>query len=51
MIAEVCCLLSERAAVQGDRIIDALCEPPENFVLGSAIAHVLTSRPAASWLG
>ena len=26
----------------GDRIIDALCEPPESFVLGSVIAHVLT---------
>jgi hypothetical protein len=26
----------------GDRIIDALCEPPESFVLGSVIAHVIT---------
>ena len=26
----------------GDRIIDALCEPPESFVLGSVVAHVLT---------
>ncbi|MGI9084627.1 MAG: helix-turn-helix domain-containing protein [Aeromicrobium sp.] len=26
----------------GDRIIDALCEPPESFVLGSVIAHVVT---------
>lgn len=26
----------------GDRLIDALCEPPESFVLGSVIAHVLT---------
>lgn len=26
----------------GDRVIDALCEPPESFVLGSVIAHVLT---------
>ena len=25
-----------------DRIIDALCEPPESFVLGSVVAHVLT---------
>jgi hypothetical protein len=25
-----------------DRIIDALCEPPESFVLGSIVAHVLT---------
>ncbi|OXR40783.1 hypothetical protein B7C42_07207 [Nocardia cerradoensis] len=25
-----------------DTLIDALCEPPESFVLGSVIAHVLT---------
>ena len=25
-----------------DRIVDALCEPPESFVLGSILAHVLT---------
>lgn len=25
-----------------DRIVDALCDPPESFVLGSVIAHVLT---------
>lgn len=26
----------------GDRLVDALCEPPETFVLGSVVAHVLT---------
>ncbi|MCM6778112.1 helix-turn-helix domain-containing protein [Nocardia sp. CDC159] len=26
----------------GDRLIDALCEPPESFVLGSVLAHILT---------
>lgn len=25
-----------------DRLVDALCEPPESFVLGSVLAHVLT---------
>ncbi|MGO1972609.1 MAG: AraC family transcriptional regulator, partial [Propionibacteriaceae bacterium] len=25
-----------------DRLIDALCEPPESFVLGSVFAHVVT---------
>lgn len=25
-----------------DRIIDALCDPPESFVVGSIVAHVLT---------
>jgi hypothetical protein len=25
-----------------DRLIDALCEPPESFVMSSVIAHVLT---------
>jgi hypothetical protein len=23
-------------------LVDALCEPPETFVLGSVVAHVLT---------
>jgi AraC-like DNA-binding protein len=32
----------DRRGAWGDRIIDALCEPPESFVLGSVIAHVLT---------
>ncbi|MFW6600495.1 helix-turn-helix transcriptional regulator [Propionibacteriaceae bacterium Y2011] len=26
----------------GDRLIDALCEPPESFVLTSVVAHVIT---------
>jgi hypothetical protein len=26
----------------GDVLIDALCDPPESFVLGSVISHVLT---------
>jgi AraC family transcriptional regulator len=32
----------ERRGAWGDRIIDALCEPPESFVISSVIAHVLT---------
>ncbi len=32
----------ERRGAWGDRIVDALCEPPESFVLGSIVAHVLT---------
>lgn len=32
----------ERRDAWDDRIIDALCEPPESFVLGSIVAHVLT---------
>lgn len=32
----------DRRGAWGDRIIDALCEPPESFVLGSVVAHVLT---------
>lgn len=31
-----------RRGAWGDRLIDALCDPPESFVLGSVIAHVLT---------
>jgi AraC-like DNA-binding protein len=31
-----------RRGAWGDRLVDALCEPPETFVLGSVIAHVLT---------
>ncbi|GHC87846.1 AraC family transcriptional regulator [Nocardiopsis terrae] len=26
----------------GDRLIDALCDPPESFLLGGVVAHVLT---------
>ena len=32
----------ERRNAWDDRIIDALCDPPESFVLGSIVAHVLT---------
>lgn len=32
----------EQRNAWGDRLIDALCEPPESFVLGSVVAHVLT---------
>lgn len=32
----------DRRAAWDDRIIDALCEPPESFVISSVIAHVLT---------
>ena len=32
----------ERRRAWGDRLIDALCDPPESFVLGSVLAHVLT---------
>ncbi|WNV73762.1 helix-turn-helix domain-containing protein [Geodermatophilus sp. DSM 44513] len=31
-----------RRGAWGDRLVDALCEPPETFVLGSVLAHVLT---------
>ncbi|XBB67455.1 helix-turn-helix domain-containing protein [Nocardioides sp. WV_118_6] len=32
----------EARAGWDDRLIDALCEPPESFQLGSVVAHVLT---------
>jgi AraC family transcriptional regulator len=32
----------DRRGAWDDRIVDALCEPPESFVLGSILAHVLT---------
>lgn len=32
----------ERRHAWGDRLVDALCDPPESFVLGSVLAHVLT---------
>ena len=31
-----------RRGAWNDRLIDALCEPPESFVISSVIAHVLT---------
>lgn len=32
----------DRRGGWGDRLIDALCDPPESFVLSSVVAHVLT---------
>ncbi|GAB2702895.1 helix-turn-helix domain-containing protein [Nocardia thraciensis] len=32
----------DRRGGWGDTLIDALCDPPESFVIGSVIAHVLT---------
>ncbi|HEX6232359.1 MAG TPA: helix-turn-helix domain-containing protein [Jiangellaceae bacterium] len=32
----------DRRAAWNDRLIDALCDPPESFVMSSVIAHVLT---------
>ncbi|WP_148573276.1 helix-turn-helix domain-containing protein [Nocardioides caldifontis] len=32
----------ERRGAWQDRLVDALCDPPESFVLGSVLAHVIT---------
>lgn len=32
----------DRRDAWGDRMIDALCDPPESFVIGAVIAHVVT---------
>ncbi|GGI02513.1 hypothetical protein GCM10011354_00610 [Egicoccus halophilus] len=32
----------ERRRTWNDRLVDALCDPPESFVLSSVVAHVLT---------
>ncbi|MEX1177746.1 MAG: DinB family protein [Nitriliruptor sp.] len=32
----------DRRGAWNDRLVDALCDPPESFVLSSVIAHVLT---------
>ena len=32
----------DRRNAWADRLVDALCEPPESFVLGSVLAHVVT---------
>jgi AraC-like DNA-binding protein len=32
----------DRRGAWDDRIVDALCDPPESFVLSSVVAHVLT---------
>ena len=40
----------DRRGAWDDRLIDALCDPPESFVLGSVVAHVLTySAHRGSW--
>lgn len=36
----------DRRGAWDDRMIDALCEPPESFVIGGVIAHVLTFAAA-----
>jgi AraC family transcriptional regulator len=32
----------ERRGAWNDRLVDALCDPPESFVISSVVAHVLT---------
>ncbi|MEH3032477.1 MAG: hypothetical protein PGN07_00175 [Aeromicrobium erythreum] len=32
----------ERRHAWSDRVVDALCDPPESFRLGQILAHVLT---------
>ncbi|GAB2874213.1 helix-turn-helix domain-containing protein [Nocardioides pacificus] len=36
----------ERRGAWGDTLVDALCDPPESFVLASVVAHVLTYAAA-----
>lgn len=36
----------ERRGAWDDRLIDALCDPPESFVMSSVVAHVLTFSAA-----
>ncbi len=36
----------ERRDAWADRVVDALCDPPESFVLGGIVAHVLTHSAA-----
>lgn len=33
---------TDRRGAWADRIVDALCEPPQSFVVGGIVAHVLT---------
>jgi AraC family transcriptional regulator len=44
----------ERRGAWGDRVIDALCDPPESFLLSQILAHVLTfsahRRQVARWM-
>ena len=32
----------DRRGAWNDRLVDALCEPPESFVIGSVVAHAIT---------
>lgn len=36
----------DRRGAWGDTLVDALCDPPESFVLSSVVAHVLTYAAA-----
>jgi len=36
----------DRRNAWADRVVDALCDPPESFVLGGVVAHVLTHSAA-----
>jgi len=36
----------DRRDAWADRVVDALCDPPESFVLGGIVAHVLTFSAA-----
>ncbi|MGO2111046.1 MAG: helix-turn-helix domain-containing protein [Pseudoclavibacter sp.] len=44
----------ERRGAWGDRVIDAICDPPESFILSQILAHVLTfsahRRQLARWM-
>lgn len=44
----------ERRGAWGDRVIDALCDPPESFLLSQILAHVLTfsahRRQVVRWM-
>ncbi|GAC69653.1 helix-turn-helix transcriptional regulator [Gordonia soli] len=44
----------DRRGAWGDRVIDALCEPPESFLMSQIVAHVLTfaahRRQLARWM-
>jgi len=44
----------ERRGAWGDRVVDALCDPPESFLLSQIVAHVLTfsahRRQLARWM-
>ena len=44
----------ERRGAWGDRVVDALCDPPESFLLSQIVAHTLTfsahRRQLARWM-